>query len=620
MKISLLTAIFGIFLNANVFASNNFEPIFKHEYSIKNAIEEIENKLQSKGTTTFASVGNGTECTHASIQAAIDSSVDQIRIVHDHTYNESLSIIADRDLIIRGNFNNCINANNNIHDFTSGLLSIIEGTSGSVVTIAAPATKTNRGEDLPEITLHHLEIRNGTGTFGGGVLILPDVTADINIWSSEIHNNTSILGGGISILGGREINISESSINNNSAQYGGGVFCSNGSAFITYFGASITSNLAFEDSSMEDGQGGGIFASNGCSINLYLRPNGSGISLNQAEGQGGGIYAESGAKIYFSPITYCQSGEGCTKTAMNLIGNESDSDHTGNENGGGAFITGVGTLLSIQDGYILGNKSGGHGGAISIENGARLLTSKSRHCWNKDHCVYFLNNKSGEQSFGAGGAIFNSHSIADINHATFEGNRADFGTVFYGTGLNSLTTFNGSIINNNGEGGGNSGANGYSDNYVLRVVSDAVLHVLGSTIADNNATLSVLGINTSATTTSTIYTSIISDVDSGNVFSNSSGYVTDCILAHEIGSFISPGSSSVGSPSFVDRANRDYHILPTSLAVDGCDNFTHASDLLDIDLQPRGYDDPNHANTLGAFDIGADETYTSDIIFRHGFE
>jgi len=614
----LLTTTFVIFSSINVLASNNLEPITVYENSIENAIQEIRSNFQSRGPISFATVGNGVECTHTNIQAAIDSGADEVRIVHDHTYQENLTIVADYDLMITGSYNNCINANNDVRD-VSGVQPIIEGVSGSVVTIVAPPARASRGEELPRITLRFLEIRNGTGTFGGGVLMLPNVVADISILYSNIHNNTSILGGGISILGEGEIGIVVSRIHDNSAVYGGGIFCSSSLALIRGLSASITSNLAFEDSNMEGGQGGGIFASNGCVVSLSSHLNRSGVSLNQAEGQGGGIYAKSGAKIYFRPVFYC-SGQ-CIKGAMKLTGNESDSDHSGNENGGGAFITGANTLLSIYDGYISDNKSGGHGGAISIENGAKLSTRKSKHCWNNDHCVYFSNNKAGEQSFGAGGAIFNSSSIAEIGHAVFEGNRADFGTVLYGSGLNSLTTFNGSIINNNGEGGGNSGANGYSDNYVLRVVSDAVLHVHNSTIADNNVTLSVLGISISTTANSTIFTSIINDADSGNVFSSSSsGYFTDCNLAHEIGSFISPETSSAGAPSFVDRVNRDYHILPTSLAVDGCDNINHASDILDIDLQPRGYDDPNHANTLGAFDIGADETYTSDIIFKHGFE
>ena len=615
----LLYITLALFIVTDVLAIELETPTTRYENSLENDLQRVQNNIKSRGTPTFASVGNGVECTFSTIQSALDSGADEVRVVYDHIYQENLTITADRDLLMRGDFRTCSNANNNIYN-NADETTTIEGTFGAVIIIEGPDEPASI---LPEITLLDFEVRNGTANLiqdGGGIYIKSNVIADINIWGMDIHDNTGHKGGGISMQGAGEISLSGTHIHDNTAQYGGGMFCNFGAAIIRSYDTSISSNTAFQTSST-DGQGGGIYASNGCVFSLATRPNGNGIALNKAEGQGGGVFARSGAKIYFNRTTWCdQGGINCQGTAMNLVFNESDSDHSGNENGGGAFITDANTLLRILDGNIQANKSGGHGGAISIENGAYLSSDISRNCWDSDHCLYFAYNFAGELSFGAGGAIFNSGSRAEINNVTFENNRADFGTVIYGSGLNSLTTINGSIFNNNGDGGGNSGANGFSDNYVLRVVSDAVLHLWGSTIADNNATLSVLGISASSTASSTIYSSIIDDTDSGNVFSSSSGYLTDCILAHETDSFLSVGTSSVAEPSFVDRANRDYHILPTSLAVDACNNTNHASDMLDIDLQPRGYDDPNASNFFGAFDIGADETYFSDIIYRHGFE
>lgn len=45
-----------------------------------------------------------------------------------------------------------------------------------------------------------------------------------------------------------------------------------------------------------------------------------------------------------------------------------------------------------------------------------------------------------------------------------------------------------------------------------------------------------------------------------------------------------------------------------------------ASDEQDIDREDRGYDDPSFSNLFGPYDIGADETYATDIIFKHGFD
>lgn len=618
----------GLMFNTSAYSSTTStgknKPLIRYENSTEIEFQKLKKNPNSKGAPTIASVGNGMECTHSTIQAAIDSGADEVRVVFDHVYEENLTIVADGDLIVRGDFSTCINANNGSVDFAHQR-SEINGITGTVINIVAPALKSNKGTTAPKITLYHLEIYGGTASLisaGGGIHMESDVEADVNIWNNSIHNNISFTGGGVGILGAGVISLSSNTtIFNNSAQYGGGVYCSNSATDIVSFDISVTSNTAFKSVGIENGKGGGIFASNGCVVSLHNRPGGAGVSLNQAEGQGGGIYAQSGAKVYLLPIIWCEPGNICTTTAVNLIGNVSDSDNSDNENGGGALITGTNTFLRIHDGNIFGNKAGGHGGAISIEDGARLSTGKSQNCWDNDHCVYFANNKAGELSFGAGGAIFNSSSIAEIDHATFEGNRADFGTVLYGSGLNSLTTINGSIFNHNGDGGGNVGANGFSDNYVLRVVSDAVLHLRSSTIADNNATLSVLGIGSSVTSASSIYSSIIHDTDSGNVFSSSSGYVTDCVMAHETGSFLAVGSSTaVIDPLFIDRGNRDYHIQRFSLAIDYCDNFFGGSDTSDVDLEFRGYDDPSIVNNLGPYDVGADETYETDIIFKHGFE
>ncbi|MCB1586900.1 MAG: hypothetical protein KDI52_11495, partial [Xanthomonadales bacterium] len=84
-------------------------------------------------------------------------------------------------------------------------------------------------------------------------------------------------------------------------------------------------------------------------------------------------------------------------------------------------------------------------------------------------------------------------------------------------------------------------------------------------------------------------------------------------------SFVIPPLNPSGTfdPQFVNRANRDYHIAATSPVRDLCD----ASDLLfgkDMDFENRGWDDPTISGD--PYDVGADETYASDIIFEDGFE
>jgi len=75
----------------------------------------------------------------------------------------------------------------------------------------------------------------------------------------------------------------------------------------------------------------------------------------------------------------------------------------------------------------------------------------------------------------------------------------------------------------------------------------------------------------------------------------------------------------VADPAFVDRANGDFHIdAEFSPAVDLCE-ISPSNPVRDIDLDHYNYDDPIVMNALGAFDAGADETLTSDIIFANGF-
>jgi len=84
------------------------------------------------------------------------------------------------------------------------------------------------------------------------------------------------------------------------------------------------------------------------------------------------------------------------------------------------------------------------------------------------------------------------------------------------------------------------------------------------------------------------------------------------------------GSSMLqqGEPQFVDAANGDYHLMPTSLGVD----FAPAAGGVDLDGKPRDIDLIQAANDYGPRDIGAYERQSSfncgagDTLFCNGFE
>ena len=76
----------------------------------------------------------------------------------------------------------------------------------------------------------------------------------------------------------------------------------------------------------------------------------------------------------------------------------------------------------------------------------------------------------------------------------------------------------------------------------------------------------------------------------------------------------------LGEPQYVDLANHDYHLMPTSLGVD----FAPAAGGVDLDGRARDIDLPVKPDFLGPRDLGAYEVQPScgvnDTIFCNGFD
>lgn len=84
-----------------------------------------------------------------------------------------------------------------------------------------------------------------------------------------------------------------------------------------------------------------------------------------------------------------------------------------------------------------------------------------------------------------------------------------------------------------------------------------------------------------------------------------------------------------GEPSFVDAANGDYHLTPTSLGVDDAPIFPpYYAPHTDLDRKPRVVDLPNVPNDFGPMDLGAYEVQLGavlgcardDTVYCDGFE
>ena len=96
----------------------------------------------------------------------------------------------------------------------------------------------------------------------------------------------------------------------------------------------------------------------------------------------------------------------------------------------------------------------------------------------------------------------------------------------------------------------------------------------------------------------------------------------ECVIVADAFGINSTGGSNVieASPSFVDRANADYHLaaLP-NMAVDQCASGLVVSPGPDMDGAARGTDEPTVPDNQGPFDIGVEE-YSNDLIVKDGFE
>jgi len=603
------------------------------------------NADNSRGGIT-ASVGGNSVCDFVYgpniLQTIIDSGFySEIRLATNTIYNESLSI-NDVDITIRGGFSSCTNANNNIQN--DSLFTEINGIPADNAPVIFIVGNTNSNI----VTLENLELKNGNGngfTPGGGLLVSADVNVSLN--RVNINNNVSSAGGGIYILGSNsDIIATDTIIKNNDANYAGGVFCSGQNASLTMYGSSgVSLNTANGNTDVaRKGRGGGLYLTDGCSFLSYAqKTNGiisiGGIIANQAI-NGGGIYAEDGsiATLFGHEICFDILGnEFCFGSNEEPFGFGSN---VAQEEGGGAFITGNNTQLNIYAGYVHLNRAehglisqninedrGGTliylgGGAINASDGATLTTGRlSKDCWDTDKCNYFFGNTA---KYSSGGAILNNGANVEISSSLFEENRADFGTVLLTQFSDSNTKIESSIFNHNG----NNGTDGFLDRSVFFANSNSKIDIIYSTIADNNATNSVITIISNIVSGVRVLSSIIDDVNTGPIIDsdNSNTSFFDCVIVHENTSLGTSISVSIDNPKFKDRSNRNYHLKATSTqilspspAIDYCGKRANV-DHKDFDFENHGFDDATIGNNLGLYDIGADETYENDIIFINGYE
>jgi hypothetical protein len=635
----LTTQIIGLLLISNLASAGSLkatvEQQVRADLAKKHAAEQYRqntlNLSHGPGGTVTVGAAADADCDFnmgpTRIQDAIDSGAQQILVSNADTYFENL-VLDDTTVVIRGGYSSCADANNGLVTSTP---SVIDGSLAAtpVVSITGNTVRNN-------ITLVLISLENGTDSG----LKANAADALIELLNVDIRNNSDNngQGGAISIFANdTDLYAHNLFAEGNTALFGGAIGCQGFLASVTLTGTStLFNNQAIGTGNGSSGSGGAVFLGQDCSFSMYSGGNNANPTLkdspqqpqglggaalfgNQANRMGGAIHSINQSKVFLFGQQMCVDGEclGDDNTPLLVMSNSADDDAMGAEGGGAISLLHPGNEAILNGVRVENNSAGGPGGAFQVDDGASLVIYRDHQaCWQDVFCNALFSNEAGT-TVGLGGLVYNRNAQVDISNAFISENRADFGTVLYGTGEQSVTRIEGSILNENG----NNGADGWSDNHVINVSLGASADLLHNTLADNRAEVAVFNVDPALDSSLNLQSSIVDDASSGDVLNGAAGPTTiHCLMAHENLSFAGT-QVVVDDPEFVDPAMGDFSLDPLlSPAIDFCDDSQAVIQHPDINFETRGWDDPAFVNNQGAFDLGADESLVNDIIFADDFD
>ena len=313
---------------------------------------------------------------------------------------------------------------------------------------------------------------NNTG--GGGVYVESGMV-EIKDATKIYHNYTSAWGGGIYVnngtvtlknatIGGEQFydGTDPNKSKGNKAESGGGIYVKNGT--ITMENCTLSSNTAIV--------GGGIQADNG-----NLTVNDCTLTNNEAVTYGGGIYVTGGS------LTLNNTTIGGEQFYDGTDPNKSKGNKA--KSGGGVYIKGNGTLVTMNGGSIQYNKTtdGYGGGGVCIKGEGISFTMNGGKI---THCKADVTSSSSTDGHGGGICVDYAPSPINItikgsaeishNESTCQGTESGGG--IYG-GTNSIITVseNATIKNNKAKGFGGG------------VYLKDTFKFTGGTITENTASL-----------------------------------------------------------------------------------------------------------------------------------
>jgi hypothetical protein len=548
------------------------------------------------------SVGTDQQCDYQDIQSALNAGNGQsIHVTTQQVYRELLEI-QDKNITIKGGFADCAaaeaDAAGNSKTTISGDLDDNGHGDGTVMLITGSG----------QVTLHGLKITEGTPSHLSGGVAIDGFAGTVSIIDSLLVENYGLYGGGLGVHNSPDATVllgSEVLIINNHANFaGGGLFCNDTSVIRnpdTVFGSGISNNTV-------NMNGGGVYLSYGCELTFKSgRPdpqflNFRGLAGNQANRNGGGAYIASGARLILVPA----AGQ-----TVNLSENVADADDSGHGHGGGAFVTGMQSVLYMVNTRLVANQAVDGGGVYVHDQASLLFGREANNCIDKQRCAWIKSNEASSQ----GGAIYaTDHSQVKLVRAALEFNRADAGTAIYLDEF-SEAEVDYSLFSRNG----GNGANGWLDFGVFHAHNSAQMTLMHSTVVDNLAETAVF-ITDMTPFSLNIMNSIVHDPGSGLAVDLSQQQEDDlfvwCSLFHE-DSGLYGNDVLVEDPHFMNRNARDFSLNHLqSPAIDECFELSEYD--RDYLAAPAGWDDPNVVASGGGFDMGAFESYGSDVIFKDG--
>lgn len=549
----------------------------------------------------FVTVGLGPDCDYNNLFTAYNDNDPEIRVTSEQLHVNDFTI--DKIKLFKGGYDNCLTAQANIPGLNKSRWSGLNSNNRTVVKIDA--------NEIIHMTviMENFEIFDGvnnSASGAGGIKVSGN--SSLILRNSVVYDNDGSEGAGVHVNGeDARFSMENSIIRNNLAiTYGGGIFCTTGAIVSIDADSAIHNNIAGFN-------GGGIFAHNECQITNHSgrdhsHENPSGLYQNSAN-RGGGIYLQGGSQL---------NNLGSATDAARIKRNYSSANE--GLNGGGLFLTGVGTSATLVNTIIDANEGISLGAAMVVTEFAHLtMQQASFGCQytTTDACssinYNYFPTTTGE---GAAGYIGQS-ATANIAQTEIIFNKSNEVSGFVISDSAHLY-LEGNLFRDN------IGVNQNFANHLFKIDGDtnqgSRLDFIYNTVVRNGPNHIFTADNLDSMQTLNVFNSII--WDQGNVFNfngNSLAQI-DCVVVHESQSLSgNVGAILTNDPLFTNVSEGNFQLTLASDAIDFCANNIFPSQYKDLNNQHRGVDTISVNNAFGPYDAGAYE-YDGDLIFSNGFD